>query len=87
MLGTLSEPRRGQMSHICDISALRVKLPCLIHCSFFISSYGTPLAQRASYLALHSSLFGLDGTVNYDYIITNSINSLLTPNGAHTNHY
>ena len=25
MLGTLSEPRRGQMSHICDISALRVK--------------------------------------------------------------
>ena len=24
MLGTLSEPRRGQMSHICDISALRV---------------------------------------------------------------
>ena len=26
MLGTLSEPRRGQMSHICDISALRVKM-------------------------------------------------------------
>ena len=25
MLGTLSEPRKGQMSHICDISALRVK--------------------------------------------------------------
>ena len=24
MLGTLSEPHRGQMSHICDISALRV---------------------------------------------------------------
>ena len=24
MLGTLSEPRRGQMSHICDISPLRV---------------------------------------------------------------
>ena len=24
MLRTLSEPRRGQMSHICDISALRV---------------------------------------------------------------
>ena len=24
MLGTLSEPRRGRMSHICDISALRV---------------------------------------------------------------
>ena len=48
---------------------------------FLISLYyGAPLAQRASYLALHSrhrSLFGPDGTVNYDYIITNSINSLL----------
>ena len=34
---------------------------------------------------------GPDGAVNYDYIITNSINSLLIgsrciPNGAHTNH-
>ena len=58
---------------------------------FLISSYGTQLAQRASYLALHSSLFGPDGTVNYDYIVTNSINSLLIdsrciPNGTHTNH-
>ena len=26
---------------------------------FLISLYGAPLAQRASYLALHSSLFGL----------------------------
>ena len=56
---------------------------------FLISSYGAPLAQRASYLALHSSLFGPDGTVNYDYIIINSINSLLIgsrciPNGIHT---
>ena len=25
---------------------------------FLIGSYGTPLAQRTSYLALHSSLFG-----------------------------
>ena len=89
-----------------------------------ISSYGSPLGQRVSYLALHSSLFGQDGalkastlcklvqdmitmvhtnvfdkliwrtigpksflfgtaqfslwasgTVNYDYIVTNSINS------------
>ena len=58
---------------------------------FLINSYGTPLAQRASYLALHSSLFGPDGAINYDYIVTNSINSLLIgsrciPNGAHTNH-
>ena len=28
-------------------------------------------------LALHSSLFGPDGVVNFDYIVTNSINSLL----------
>ena len=33
--------------------------------------------QRASYLALHSSLIGLDGVVNYDYIVTKSINWLL----------
>ena len=56
-----------------------------------ISLYGAPLAQRASYLALHSSLFGPDGAVNYDYIVTNSINSLLIgsrciSNGTHTNH-
>ena len=67
--------------HICTI----------IPPQFLISSYGTQLVQRPSYLALHSSLFGLDGTVNYDYIITNSINSLLIcsrciPNGKHTNH-
>ena len=58
---------------------------------FLISSYGAPLAQRTSYFAQHSSLFGPDGTINYDCIVTNSINSLLisskcVPNGAHTNH-
>ena len=51
-----------------------------------------PLAQRASYLPLYSSLFGPNGTVNYDYIVTNSINSLLIGlrcilKGAYTNHY
>ena len=56
---------------------------------FFISSYDAPLAQRASCLPQHSSLFGPDGAVNYDYIVTNSINSLLIgskciPNGTHT---
>ena len=43
----------------------------------------------APYLALHSSLFGPDDTVNYDYIITNSINTLLIgsiPNSAHIHH-
>ena len=38
---------------------------------FLISSYGTPLAQRASYYPLHSSLFGPDDTVNYDCITLN----------------
>ena len=52
---------------------------CMYACTevFLISIYGTTLAQRASYLALHNSLFGPDGTVNCDYILTNSINSLL----------
>ena len=44
---------------------------------FLISPYGAPLAQRASYLAQHRSLFGPDGVVNYDYVVTNSINALL----------
>ena len=35
------------------------------------------IGPTTSYLALHSSFFGPDGTVNCDYIITNSINSLL----------
>ena len=46
-----------------------------------------------SFLIWHctSSLFEPDGAVNYDYIVTNSINSSLIgsrciPNGAHTNH-
>ena len=64
---------------------------CIVIISVLISSYGAPLAQRASYLAQYSSLFGPDGAVNYDYIVTNSIKSSLIgsrciPNGAHTNH-
>ena len=31
---------------------------CVLASVFFISSYDAPLAQKASYLALHSSLFG-----------------------------
>ena len=41
---------------------------------FLISSYGAPLAQQASYLTLHSSLFGPPVR---SYIVTNSINSQL----------
>ena len=37
---------------------------------FLISSYGAPLSKTECYLALHSSLIGPDGAVNYDYIIT-----------------
>ena len=33
-------------------------------------------ATLAYYLALHSSLFGPDNVVNYDYIVTKSINSI-----------
>ena len=72
---------------------MKTTSPCLTahvrtHSEFLISSYGAPLAQRASYLALHSSFFG---PVNFDYIVTNSINRLLVgsrciPNGAHTKH-
>ena len=44
---------------------------------FLISSSGVPLAQRVSYLASHSSLFGPDGTVNYDYVITKILTALI----------
>ena len=37
----------------------------------------TIFPKSASGLAQHSSLFEPGGTVNYDYIVTNSINSLL----------
>ena len=55
--------------------------------SVLISLYG---AKSFSYGAT-CSLFGPDGAVNYDYIVTNSINDLLIssrciPNGSHTNH-
>ena len=67
-------------------------LDLLIHYTvFWISLYGSPTAQRASYLAQHSSLFGSEGAVNYDYNVTNTINSMLIGsrcilNAAHTNH-
>ena len=61
----------------------------IVYISVFLIS--SPLTQKASYLALYSSLFASNGTVNYDYIVTNSINSLLigskcNTNGTHTNH-
>ena len=58
---------------------------------FLISLYGAPLAQRTSYLALHSSLFEPVARLIMILFVTNSINCLLIgsrciPNGAHTNH-
>ena len=45
---------------------------------FLISSYGTPLAQRASFLfVIPQFSFWASGAVDYDDIFTNSINSLL----------
>ena len=58
---------------------------------FLISLYGAPLAQRASYLALHSSLFG--PVVQLIMIIlsltalTLLIGSKCILNGTHTNHF
>ena len=37
---------------------LKIKCYNIVCSVFLISSYGTPLAQRNSYLALHSFLFG-----------------------------
>ena len=42
----------------------------------------TPLAQR---VALHSSLFGSDDTVNYDYIFSNSI--IVSSNDTYVNNH
>ena len=75
---------------VCNV-CVYVMYVCMCTSVFLISSYGAPLAQRASYLAQHSSLFGPDGAGNYDYIVTNSIKFLLIgskciTNGAHTNH-
>ena len=51
---------------------------CTCRTVFLISLYGAPLAQRVSYLALQSSLFGpMVQVIMIIIIITNSINSLL----------
>ena len=55
---------------------------------FLISSYGTPLGQRTSYLALHSSLFGPVMQLIMIILSLTAINTLLfgsscVPNGTH----
>ena len=91
-------PRNGATSltmHslVCDTSKYiyTFVIICIYSISvFLISSYGAPLAQRKSFL-FDTAQFSLwaSGTVNYDYIVTNSIKALLIgsrciPNGAHT---
>ena len=69
--------------------AIIILLQRVFHQVFLISSYGAPLPQKASFLAQHSSLFGLEGAVNYDYIVKNSfllIGSKCIPNGTNSNH-
>ena len=46
MVGTHSEPRRGQMSHICNISALRVKTIDDISTEKDISNLQPPISSR-----------------------------------------
>ena len=41
----------------------------LSNTTFLISSYGAQLPQRVSYYALHSSLFGPDGTVIMTFLL------------------
>ena len=48
--------------------------------------------EQDRYIYIYQFSLWASGTVNYDYIVTNSINSLLIGsrcihNGAHTNHF
>ena len=75
----------------CSVWDVSVRICVFVCAVFLISSYGAPLDQRVSYLALQSSVFEPDGAVNFDYIVTNSINLLLIgsrciPNCTCTNH-
>ena len=53
---------------LCKLWSATVTFRLNVYYVYSVSSYGTPLTQRASYLALHSSLFEPDGAVDYDYI-------------------
>ena len=51
-----NEDRNVQFQVVCSYNTCMTRLG--LQPVFLISSYGASLAQRASYLALHSSLFG-----------------------------
>ena len=79
---------RVYLLHVDEFSYLYIIHVCVCMSVFLISL----LAQIASYLALHSSLFGpVAQLIMIIIIVTNSINFLLIglrciPNDAHTNH-
>ena len=58
---------------------------------FLISLYGTPLVQKASYLALHSSLFGPVAQLIMIILSLTALTLLIglrcITNVAHTNHF
>ena len=54
--------------------------------SVFDKLISCTIDPNSSYLALHSSISGPDGAVNYDYIVSLLIGSRCIPKGAHTNH-
>ena len=47
-----------QYNNHAQLHSLLVTAPTTYRSVFLISSYGTPLAQRATYVALHTSLIG-----------------------------
>ena len=89
---------RSLKLHTSELLVLHIIMYYIIpYIQIYIYTYtqactSASLAQRDFYLAQHSSLFGPDGAVNYDYIVTNSINSLLIGstcilNGTHNNQF
>ena len=84
--------------YITITSTLRLYITITSTLRLYITIINTITSTQAHHwpeelliLAQHSSLSGPDGAVNYNYIVTNSIISLLIgsrciPNGAHTNH-
>ena len=52
------EREERDWAHLSQIARRRLRCVHVYVSVFLISLYGAPLAQRASYLALHSSLFG-----------------------------
>ena len=63
--------------HVSCLFSLEYSIFCTSLAYILINSYGAPFGQKASYLALHSSLFGPDGAANDDCIVTNCLSETL----------